>query len=104
MPPPVAKPRSARTRCSPRVLMTRELWIRLPIVERNEKTVPAEPAPQPGRNRGRPERSVEALVGQIGAAAEVDHDRHPRPDEESADVALITRRQPELWIVEPDRL
>src|SRR5438270_7903526 len=85
-PPPVAKPRSARTRCSPRVLMARQLCIHLPLVEGNEEAVAAEPAPKPNRNRVRPKRSIEALVRQIGAPVDVNHDGHSRPDQESADV------------------
>src|SRR6185369_5280297 len=62
-PPPVAKRRSARTRCSPRVLMAGELWIRTAVVEPDEE----------GRTRGA-SGFEEALVGQIGMAAlDVDH-------------------------------
>src|SRR6185369_8277873 len=66
-PPPVAKRRSARTRCSPRVLMPPELWTGPAIVERDEEV---------GARRAA--GFEKALVGQIGAAVlHVDH-RHAR--------------------------
>src|SRR4051812_27677860 len=67
-----------RSRWSPRVLMASELCIPFTIVERDEESVPAEEAPDPDRNRARPKRAVEALIGQIGRAVDVHDDRHAR--------------------------
>src|SRR6185369_9059793 len=92
VPPPVAKRRSARKRCSPRVLMPRELWLRIAVVETDEEVGARGTA-----------GFEEALVGQIGMAAlELNH-RHARPEEEGANMLVAFRRLGEPRIVEVER-
>src|SRR3954452_13017630 len=65
-PPPVAKRRSARTRCSPRVLMRAEVCTARLVVEPDEEP----------RARS-PLCFKEALVGEVGAAVLLMDHRHP---------------------------
>src|SRR4051794_27348201 len=88
-PPPVAKRRSARTRCSPRVLMRAEVCTARLVVEPDEEP------------RARCSAGLEkALVGQVCAAALfIDH-RHPRPEQEGADALVAFSRGGKARVVE----